>query len=101
MLIKLAFRNIFRRKIRTILSLSVLGLGIYLAVFYDGMLNGFTNDMINIYIDTDIGYYVKMMFLIKGLLIIVLGILSGIGIINTMMMAVFERKKEIGVMLLE
>ncbi|BDU50087.1 ABC transporter permease [Haliovirga abyssi] len=57
MLVKLAFRNIFRKKTRTILTLTVLIFGVYLAIFYDGILKGYTREMINTYINTDIGEF--------------------------------------------
>jgi len=39
--LKLAWRNIWRHRRRTIIVISALGLGIMLMVFYDGMISGF------------------------------------------------------------
>lgn len=57
MLMKMAFRNIFRQKKRTFLTLSVMIFGIMLAVFYDGMIVSVSNDMFKIYVDTELGQY--------------------------------------------
>ncbi len=57
MLLKMAFKNMFRHKKRTFLTMSVLVFGIYLAIFYDGILKGFIEDAVKTYITTDIGRY--------------------------------------------
>jgi len=57
MLLKMAFRNIFRQKKRTFLTLSVMVFGIMLAVFYDGMIVSVSDDMYKIYVDTELGQY--------------------------------------------
>lgn len=44
------------------------------------------------------GYTSRVFLVIKRIFIIILGLLSGVGIANTMMMIVFERRKEIGVL---
>jgi putative ABC transport system permease protein len=55
MILKMAYRNIFRHKQRTVLTLVAIVFGIYLAIFGDGMNAGMERDIINIYKRTEIG----------------------------------------------
>ena len=57
MLIKISFRNIFRNKRRNFLTLSFMTCGIGLAIFYDGIIKGFTYQTLEISRKTDIGNY--------------------------------------------
>jgi len=57
MLLKMAVRNLCRHKKRTILTLTVMVFGIFLSIFMLGLLKGMEMDMVELYINTDIGKY--------------------------------------------
>lgn len=57
MLLKMAYRNIFRHKRRTILTLIVIIYGIFFAVFGEGLNVGMEQQLIDIYRKTDISTY--------------------------------------------
>lgn len=57
MLLKMASRNLYRHKKRTILTLTVMVFGIFLSIFMLGLLKGMEMDMVELYINTDIGKY--------------------------------------------
>ncbi len=57
MLIKMAFRNLFRHKKRTILTLITMTIGIMLAILGEGLNKGMYEQVKDIYIKSDIGYY--------------------------------------------
>ena len=55
MILKMAYRNIFRHKQRTALTLVAIVFGIYLAIFGDSLNAGMERDVLNIYRKTEIG----------------------------------------------
>lgn len=57
MILKMAFRNLFRHKQRTLLTIITMIVGILLSVVADGTYGGMENQVINTYINTDTGYY--------------------------------------------
>ncbi|ADO83023.1 ABC transporter permease [Ilyobacter polytropus] len=57
MILKMIFRNIFRYKKRTVLTLITMIVGIYLAILGEGLNSGLENQITDIYIKTDTSYY--------------------------------------------
>lgn len=57
MILKMAYRNVFRNKKRNLLTLSLMIVGIALAIFYDGLIKGFSYETFEIYKKTDLGLY--------------------------------------------
>ena len=57
MLLKISFRNIFRNKKRNFLTMSFITFGITLAIFYHGIIKGFTFQTLEIARKTDMGNY--------------------------------------------
>jgi len=47
LLVKLAFKNLFRNKLRTIVSISSLAFGLAALIFYDSVIYGINNSLIN------------------------------------------------------
>ncbi|WP_319370394.1 FtsX-like permease family protein [uncultured Ilyobacter sp.] len=57
MIFKMIFRNIFRYKKRTVLTLITMIVGIYLAILGEGLNAGLENQITDIYIKTDTSHY--------------------------------------------
>ena len=57
MILKMIFRNIFRYKKRTVLTLITMIVGIYLAILGEGLNSGLENQITDIYIKTDTSHY--------------------------------------------
>lgn len=57
MLLKMAFRNLFRHKKRTVLTLIAMTIGIMLAILGEGLNVGMYEQVKDVYIKSDIGYY--------------------------------------------
>ncbi len=57
MILKMAFRNLFRHKKRTILTLIAMTIGIMLAILGEGLNVGMYEQVKDVYIKSDIGYY--------------------------------------------
>lgn len=55
MILKMAFRNIFRHKVRTFLTMFMIFSGIFMAIFGVAVNNGMSKQAINNFIRTDIG----------------------------------------------
>ncbi len=57
MILKMAYRNLFRHKKRTLLTIITMIVGIMLSVVADGTYSGLENQVRKTYIETDIGLY--------------------------------------------
>ncbi len=57
MIFKMIFRNIFRHKKRTLLTLITMIVGIYLAILGEGLNSGLEKQITDIYIKTDTSHY--------------------------------------------
>lgn len=57
MIMKMAFRNLFRHKNRTILTLITMIVGILLSIIGEGTYAGMEEQVKKTYIDTDVGYH--------------------------------------------
>ncbi|MCK9224085.1 MAG: FtsX-like permease family protein [Candidatus Muirbacterium halophilum] len=55
MLLNLAWKNMFRHKIRTILTASTIFAGVFITLFANSLTSGITRNVINKFIHTDIG----------------------------------------------
>jgi putative ABC transport system permease protein len=53
----LAFKNLWRHKRRTILTMVAIAVGIYFYIFYDSMLTGTGQDMIHSLFDMEVGHF--------------------------------------------